>query len=108
MSLSAFLFHFLQFCFPNASLPLYGNYFQILSIVSGCTLRVFAVSLPLPHLLLTHALSSLKSSWKQPYAKKKEKKKKCEKEVSNSIYFSGISPLPFFRISGRFYPETVV
>lgn len=38
----------------------------------------------------------------------KKKKKKCEREVSNSIYFSGISPLPFFHISGCFYPETVV
>lgn len=43
-----------------------------------------------------------------PMQKQKKKKKKCEKEVSNSIYFSGISPLPFFRISGCFYPETVV
>lgn len=101
--------HFCFTFFSSASqtLPLYGNYFQILSILSGCTLSVFAVSLPLPHLLLTHALSSLKPSWKQPYAKKR-KKKKCEREVSNSIYFSGISPLPFFHISGCFYPETVV
>lgn len=98
--------HFCFTFFSSASqmLPLYGNYFQILSILSGCTLRVFVVSLPLPHLLLTHALSSLKSSWKQPHAKKK----KHEREVSNSIYFNGISLLPFFRISGCFYPETVV
>lgn len=48
--------------------PFYSNYFQMLSSFCGCTLKVFGVSLPLSH-LLTHALSSLKSSWEQPYAK---------------------------------------
>lgn len=50
--------------------PFYSNYFQMLSSLCGCTLKVFGVSLPLSH-LLTHALSSLKSSREQPYAKKK-------------------------------------
>lgn len=63
----------------------------------GCTLTLFGVSLPLPH-LLTHTLSSLKSSWEQPYAKKKKK------ERSFQLYlFQWNFPAAFFPYQWMFF-----